>query len=171
MPEMAKGAKKRTPEQWQPVFYETARGQRPAWDFLVGEEMSREVRSELLVTIRAVVQVGPPRFPTSTPRWHLMHKPKDKREVDLSGICEARDKHSDRLYRLFCVIDRDAPTHGLALPSLVLLGGVIKPTRTEAPQSEYRRIDRYRNDYRATHRVGVGRGGAEWWPEPTADFS
>lgn len=88
---------------------------------------------------------------------------------DLSGICEARDKHSDRLYRLFCLIDRDAPTHGLALPSLVLLGGVVKPTRTEAPQSEYRRIDQYRKDYRATHRVGLGRGGAEWWPDPS-DF-
>lgn len=43
--------------------------------------------------------------------------------------------------------------HGLALPSLVLLGGVVKPARTEAPQSgvpadrpqsEYRRIVRSR---------------------------
>ncbi|HSZ14401.1 MAG TPA: hypothetical protein VK790_10250 [Solirubrobacteraceae bacterium] len=162
---MAKSAKKRTPERWQPVFYETARGQRPAWDFLAGNEMAREVRVELLVTIRAVLQVGPPRFPTSTPRWHLMHAPFSKKEVDLSGICEARDKHSDKLYRLFCVIDRDAPTHGLALPSLVLLGGVIKPIRTEAPQAEYRRIDRYRKDYRATHRVGMSRDGVEWWPK------
>jgi hypothetical protein len=161
---MAKSAKKRTPERWQAVFYETARGQRPAWNFLVGEATPREVRVELLVTVRAVLQVGPPRFPTSTPRWHLMHSPASKKEVDLSGICEARDKHSDKLYRLFCLIDRDAPRHVLALPSLVLLGGVIKPIRTEAPQSEYRRIDRYRKDYRATHRVGRGRGGAEWWP-------
>jgi hypothetical protein len=161
---MAKGTKKRAPERWQPVFYETARGQRPAWDFLVGEEMPDEVRIELLVTVRAVLQVGPPRFPTSTARWHLMHRPASKKEVDLSGICEARDKHSDTLYRLFCLIDRDAPAHGLALPSLVLLGGVTKPVRTEAPQSEYRRIDRYRKDYRATHRVGLGRDGAEWWP-------
>jgi hypothetical protein len=161
---MAKSAKKRTPERWQPVFYQTARGQRPAWDFLVGKDTPREVRKELLVTIGAVIQVGPPRFPTSTARWHLMHKAARKNEVDLSGICEARDKHSDTLYRLFCLIDRDAPTHGLALPSLVLLGGVIKPIRTEAPQSEYRRIDRYRNDYRTTHRVGRGQGGAEWWP-------
>jgi hypothetical protein len=41
---LAKGAKKRTPERWQPVFYETARGQRPAWEFLVGEETPRGVR-------------------------------------------------------------------------------------------------------------------------------
>jgi hypothetical protein len=69
------------------------------------------------------------------------------------------------------VIDRDAPAHGLALPSLVLLGGVVKPARTEAPQSEYRRIDRYRKDYRATHRVALGRGGAEWWPDVGTDMS
>ncbi len=100
-----------------------------------------------------------------------MHKPSSKREVDLSGICEARDKHSDKLYRLFCLIDRDAPTHGLELPSLVLLGGVIKPTRREAPQSEYRRIDRYRNDYRATYRVALGRDGAEWWPNSDSSAS
>jgi hypothetical protein len=100
-----------------------------------------------------------------------MHKPSSKREVDLSGICEARDKHSDKLYRLFCLIDRDAPAYGLAMASLVLLGGVIKPTRTEASQSEYRRIDRYRNDYRATHRVALGRDGAEWWPNPDPSAS
>ncbi len=100
-----------------------------------------------------------------------MHKPASKRDVDLSGICEARDKHSDKLYRLFCLINRDAQAYGLAMPSLVLLGGVVKPTRTEAPQSEYRQIDRYRNDYRATHRVALGRDGAEWWPNTDSSTS
>ena len=128
------------------------------------------VRAELLVTIQAVLQVGPPRFPTSTPRWRLMHKPASKREVDLSGICEARDKHSNKLYRLFCLIDRGAPAHGLALPSLVLLDGVGKPIRTEVPQSEYRRIDRYRKDYWETNRVALGRDGAEWWPDLGPDL-
>jgi hypothetical protein len=162
---MARSIKKRTPERWQPVFYETAGGRRPAWDFLVDQETPIGVRAELLVTIRAVLQVGPPRFPTSTPRWRLMHKPANKIEVDLSGICEVRDKHSNKLYRLFCLIDRDAPAHGLALPSLVLLDGVAKPIRTEVPQSEYRRIDRYRKDYWAMNRVALGREGVEWWPK------
>ena len=171
MKKMAKSAKKRIPDRWQPVLYETARGLRPAWDFLGSEEMPGEVRTELLVTIGAVLQVGPPRFPTSTQRWRLMHKPASKGEVDLSGICEARDKHSNTLYRLFCMIDRNAPEHGLAAPSLVLLGGVAKPIRTEVPQSEYRRIDRYRKDYLATHRVAVRQGGVEWWPNPNAGLS
>jgi hypothetical protein len=140
---------KRTQEdRWQPVFYETVSGERPAWDFLTGKKMPFDVRIELLTTVRAVLQVGPPRFPTSTQRWRLMHKPANKKEVDLSGICEARDKHSKKLYRLFCVIDRDAPA-----------------------QSEYRRIDRYRNDYQAAHRVALGRGGVEWWPDAGIDMS
>ncbi len=168
---MAKSAKKRTPERWQPVLYETARGRQPAWDFLGSKEMPSGVRAELLVTIGAVLQVGPPRFPTSTQRWRLMHKPASKREVDLSGICEVRDKHSNTLYRLFCVIDRNAPEHGLAAPSLVLLDGVAKPTRTAVPQSEYRRIDRYRKDYWTTHRVARGQDDAEWWPNLGAGLS
>lgn len=168
---MAKTAQKRIPERWQPVIYETARGRQPAWDFLGSKEMPSGVRAELLVTIGAVLQVGPPRFPTSTQRWRLMHKPASKREVDLSGICEARDKHSNTLYRLFCVIDRNAPEHGLAAPSLVLLDGVAKPTRTEVPQSEYRRIDRYRKDYWTTHRVARGQDDAEWWPNLGAGLS
>jgi hypothetical protein len=168
---MAKSAKKRTPDRWQAVLYETARGLLPAWDFLAAEEMPNEVRTELLVTIGAVLQVGPPRFPTSTQRWRLMHKPANKKEVDLSGICEARDKHSNTLYRLFCVIDRNAPEYGLAAPSLVLLGGVAKPARTEVPQSEYRRIDRYRKNYQETHRVAVRQSGIEWWPDSDADCS
>jgi hypothetical protein len=64
---------KRTQEgRWQPVFYETARGERPAWDFLTSKKTPIEVRIELLTTVRAVLQVGPPRFPTSTQRWRLM---------------------------------------------------------------------------------------------------
>ena len=54
---------------------------------------------------------------------------------------------------------------------MVLLGGVVKPARTEAPQLEYRRIDRYRKGYQATHRVALGRGGAEWWPDVGPDMS
>jgi hypothetical protein len=61
------------------VFYETARGVRPAWDFLTDEKTPIDVRIELLTTVRAVLQVGPPRFPTSTQRWRLMHKPASKK--------------------------------------------------------------------------------------------
>jgi hypothetical protein len=32
----------------QPVFYKTARGERPAWDFLTGEKTPIDIRIELL---------------------------------------------------------------------------------------------------------------------------
>lgn len=131
---------------WQTVIYQTAAGDRPAVDYLTDEAMPDTVRRELLVTIAAVTKMGPPRFPTSTPRWSIMRKDKTKGagSVDMSGICEARDKHAKLLYRLFCVIDRHAPDHGLAAPSLVLLNGTTKPDNTVVPSSEYELVDGYR---------------------------
>ncbi|HWY18576.1 MAG TPA: hypothetical protein VNY27_07680 [Solirubrobacteraceae bacterium] len=76
---MAK-TKRTQDDRWQPVFYETTGGERPAWDFLTAKKTPIDVRIELLTTVRAVLQVGPPRFPTSTQRWRLMHKPASKKE-------------------------------------------------------------------------------------------
>ena len=53
--------------------------------------------------------------------------------------------------------------NGLALPSLVLIGGATKPVSTEVPQSEYRKIDANRKDYRDTHRVKKS-SMPDWWP-------
>jgi hypothetical protein len=152
---------------WQTVIYETATGDRPAVEYLTDEAMPDTVRRELLVTIAAVTTMGPPRFPTSTPRWSIMRKDKTKGagSVDMSGICEARDKHAKLLYRLFCIIDRDAPDHGLAAPSLVLLSGTTKPDNTAVPISEYQLVDRYRNDYRATHRIAKNAEESAFWPD------
>lgn len=47
---------KRTQEdRWQPVFYETARGERPAWDFLTGKKTPIDVRIELPADRHAAV--------------------------------------------------------------------------------------------------------------------
>ena len=126
--------------------------------------MPTAVREQLLVIVASVLNVGPPRFPTSTSMWRLMHKPKKKGEVDLSGICEARDKHSKALYRLFCVLDRDAPEYGKEAPLLVLLAGVEKPDKTAVPQAKYRAVDRMRDDYLAARRVASRGTEGLWWP-------
>jgi hypothetical protein len=120
----------------------------------------------LLLTVLAVVQVGPVgplAFPTGTNRWRLMHKPSKKGEVDMSGIFEARDEHNRVLYRLFCLLDRNAPAHG---PALVLLGGGSKPARTEMAQRVYRTIDGYRDDCLASRRVAEIKTWPAWWPQP-----
>jgi hypothetical protein len=154
---------------WQPVIYETKDGQRPAIDYLTPDEFPDTVRKELLTTVAAVLQVGPPRFPTSTNRWRLMHKSKGG-GPDMSGICEARDKQAKLLYRLFCLIDRQAPEHGLAAPSLVLLSGITKPDNTVAPIQDYKEVDGYRKDYLATRRIALDdETGAAFWPDFSDD--
>ncbi len=117
----------------------------------------------MLLTVLAVVQVGPLEFPTGTKRWQLMHKPSKKGDVDMSGIFEARDEHNRVLYRPFCLLDRNAPVHG---PAVVLLGGGSKPDRTAIPQRIYRMIDSYRDDYRATRRIAELKTWPAWWPQP-----
>jgi hypothetical protein len=92
---------KKVVERWQPVLYKTKKGRVPATEFLDDDDTPEEVRKELMKTVLAVVEVGPPSYPTGTPRWSIMHKPKKKGEVDMSGICEARDKEGIILYRLF----------------------------------------------------------------------
>lgn len=166
---MPKKAPRRIADDWQTVIYETASGVRPAIEYLTDKSMPAPVRRELLVTIAAVTTMGPPRFPTSTPRWRIMRKDKKKGAggVDMSGICEARDKHAKLLYRLFCVIDRDAPLHGLAAPSLVLLGGATKPDNAVVPTAEYQVIDGHRTDYHAKHRIAKDAGGSAFWPDFT----
>ena len=148
---------------WQVAVYETTGGKRPALEYLGGAKIPDQPRRELLLTVLAVVQMGPLEFPTGTTRWRLMHRPSKKGDVDMSGIFEARDQHNRVLYRLFCLLDRKAPVHG---PAVVLLGGGSKPNRTEMPQRVNKTIARYRDDYLATRRVANLKTWPEWWPQP-----
>jgi hypothetical protein len=150
-------------ESWRVAVYQTDDGKRPALEYLGGAKVPDQPRRELLLTVLAVVQMGPLEFPTGTKRWRLMHKPTKKSDVDMSGIFEARDEHNRVLYRLFCLLDRKGLAHG---PAVVLLGGGTKPDRTEMPQRVYRMIDRCRDDYLATRRVAELKTWPEWWPQP-----
>lgn len=120
----------------------------PARAFLAG--LPTSPRAGLLATIVAVRDRPPPSFPASTPVWRLMHKSHKKGEVDMSGIFEARDKHQQKLYRLFCVLDSKAPEHGLAAPALVILSGTIKKVGEEVPQAVYKAVRAQADRYWAT---------------------
>ena len=71
----------------------------------------------------------------------------------MKGFHEARDEHDGRLYRLFCVVDRQAPDYGLDAPTVALICGGIKPTRTAMDDSVYAQASTYRADYLATRRI------------------
>jgi hypothetical protein len=104
-------------------------------------------RAALYGTITAVRDYPPLKFPTSTNMWHLMHKSPDKKQVDMSGIVEARDKHEKLLYRLFCVVDSQAMNHGLEAPALVMLSGTVKKAQEVVPQKVYKEVRRQADRY------------------------
>jgi hypothetical protein len=44
----------------------------------------------------------------------------------MKGFHEARDEHDGVLYRVFCVVDRNAADHGLDAPTVALISGGVK---------------------------------------------
>jgi hypothetical protein len=120
----------------------------PARAFLAG--LPKSPRAGLRATVVAVRDRPPTSFPASTPIWRLMHKSQKKGEVDMSGIFEARDKHQQKLYRLFCVLDSKGSDHGLAAPAVVLLSGTIKNVGEVVPQSVYKAVRAQADRYFAT---------------------
>ncbi len=72
---------------------------------------------------------------------------------EMRGFHEARDAHDGQLYRLFCVVDRQAPAHGLDAPTVALISGGIKSARTAMAESVYNEALDYKRDYLATRRI------------------
>ncbi len=93
----------------------------------------------------AVCAHPPYAFPP-TNMWHVMHG-------DMKGLHEARDEHDGALYRLFCVLDREAPAFGIARPSIILISGGVKPTGRDMAPKIYAAARSYRDDYLRTRRV------------------
>ena len=72
--------------------------------------------------------------------WEAMHG-------SMRGFYEARTRGRDRrLYRLFCILERDAP--GLDGPSIVVIGGLSKPVGTAFSDADYAEIRRLGDEYR-----------------------
>lgn len=76
----------------------------------------------------------------------------------MKGFHEARDEHDGTLYRLFCVVDSQAPEHGLDAKAVVLISGGIKKVRTAMDAGVYDEAIRYRDDYQATRRIVLPMG-------------
>jgi hypothetical protein len=148
-----------TGERWLVAVYETAGGKRPALEYLGGAEVPDQPRRELLMTVLAVVQMGPLEFPTVTQRWRLMHKPAKRGDVDMSGIFEAGTGTTvSSTVCSACSTARRSPA------ARRLRCSAAAPSLT--PQRVYRMIDRCREDYLATRRVAQLKTWPEWWPQP-----
>ncbi len=70
---------------------------------------------------------------------------------EMKGFHEARDKHGKELYRLFCVLDRDAADYGAEGPAVVLVSGGIKPVDTVMDPRVYARAQHARQAYLASN--------------------
>jgi hypothetical protein len=143
-PAKSNGAKGGDSDEWALAMYQTASGDVPSETFLL-QECPDSVQQMLLAIVVAVKEAPPPRFPTS----HLWHVMRD----DMKGLHEARDEHDGTLYRLFCVVDRRAPQHGLDAPVVALICGGTKPVRSKMEQSVYDQAQAYRDEYVATRRI------------------
>jgi hypothetical protein len=113
----------------------------------------------LLAIVVAVRDAPPPSFPPSK-MWHVMHG-------EMKGFYEARDEHDSRLYRVFCVLDSQAPEHGLDAKALTLICGGAKPVRSPMGKSVYEQALAYREDYLTTRRIALPMGGAPKDPRKT----
>jgi hypothetical protein len=133
---------------WAIAFYKAADDEVPSKAFL--NRCPGSVLQMLLAIVVAVRDAPPPAFPASQ-MWHAMHG-------EMKGFHEARDEHHGAHYRLFCVVDRQAPQHGLDAPTVALISGGVKPARTAMPQNVYDEALEYRRDYLATRRIVLPAG-------------
>ncbi len=72
--------------------------------------------------------------------WEAMHG-------QMRGYYEARTRGPDgRLYRLFCLLEREAP--GIDRPAIVVITGMSKPRRTAFTETDYAAVRRLGDEYR-----------------------
>lgn len=126
---------------WSIRFFQRHRNDDPAQTvpgavFL--ESCPTGVRADLAAIVKAVAEAPPMRF-AGGGQWQAMHG-------DMAGMYEARTRGPrKRLYRLFCVLERDPP--GLPGPSLVIVTGMDKSNESSFSEADYRRVRRLRDEY------------------------
>lgn len=109
----------------------------PAEEFLI--DCPRSVAEDLFAIVDAVAASPPPQFPGGG-LWEAMHG-------EMAGFYEARTRGPDRrLYRLFCVLEREAP--GLSRPSIVVIAGLSKPVGASFAAADYAYVRRLGDEYR-----------------------
>jgi hypothetical protein len=108
----------------------------PALEFLTA--CPPNVRADIQAVLAAVAEAPPPSF-SGGGKWEAMHG-------EMAGIYEVRVMGPGRhLYRLFCLLARDAQNLGGA--SIVALGGLSKRPGTKLRDADYAVIRRFRDEF------------------------
>jgi hypothetical protein len=109
----------------------------PAEDFLLGCPGS--VATDLIAIVDAVAASPPPQF-TGGGMWEAMHGL-------MGGFFEARTRGPNRrLYRLYCLLERDAP--GLERPAIIVVCGLSKPNARSFTDADYAFVRALGEEYR-----------------------
>lgn len=96
------------------------------------------VRAEIDATLKAVADTPPPMFSGGF-KWRAMHS-------DMTGWFEVRVRAGHMLYRVFCLLEREAP--GLRSPSVIAITGMAKPNETSFTNANYRKVRELGEEYR-----------------------
>jgi hypothetical protein len=101
------------------------------------DSIPEQVSAEFHAVLDAVANGPPPSF-RGGGKWEAMHGL-------MAGIFEIRVGFGKYNYRLFCLLVRNCAT--LPQPSIVCLGGLVKPKRAGADEKDYRLILKYRDEF------------------------
>jgi hypothetical protein len=130
------------PDPWIIQFFQRHRSDDaaeavPAKEFL--RSLPAKAEAEIVAVLSAVADAPPPSF-SGGGKWEAMHD-------DMAGFYEIRVRGADRRnHRLFCLLERNADDLGGS--SIVCIDGLSKPVRQAAAAQDYRRAQRYRDEFR-----------------------
>ena len=139
---MAKKNKSRVPRgRWDIRYFkrhksDDSKQRVPAQEFR--NACPSSVRAELDATLNAVADAPPPMFSGGL-RWKAMHGA-------MTGWFEVRVKGGRLLYRVFCLLEREAP--GLPRPSIILIEGMSKMSETAFSEADYAAVRALGAEYR-----------------------
>lgn len=120
---------------WTIVYAARADGTVPGIEFLDSAPAQADAR--IIAVLEAVAAAPPPQF-SGGGMWEAMHG-------SMGGYYEVRVLFQRRLYRLFCLLDRQGP--GLPGPALVVIAGLVKPERTRFSDREYAGVRALGDEY------------------------
>jgi len=131
------------PAAWDVRFFRRHRDDDPA-ESVPGVEFLDNCPIKVAATFQAIVsavaEAPPPRF-AGGGQWEVMHG-------QMKGFYEARTRGADgRLYRLFCILEREVPGHDTS--AVVIVTGKSKPRGTGFSPGEYQQVVRLGTEYRS----------------------
>jgi hypothetical protein len=119
---------------WGIAYYKDSQNEVPAEEFL--DSCPTKVEATLLATLEAVRDSPPPQF-SGGGKWEAMHG-------TMKGYYEVRGTGPDRAqYRLFCRLENGTSEQlaerGFDRPQIVVISGMVKPTRTLFTDRDYKK--------------------------------